>query len=43
MPIRMVKDENGNVRPKNVPDIGGGGGTGGGSGCLTMLLPLLFK
>lgn len=43
MPIRMVKDENGNVRPKNVPDIGGGGGGRGGSGCLTMLLPILLK
>lgn len=42
MPIRMVKDENGNTRPKNIPDIGGGN-SGGGSGCLTALLPILFK
>ena len=41
MPIRMVKDENGNLRPKNVPNTGGG--SSGGSGCLTMLLPILMK
>jgi len=39
MPIRMVKDENGKVSPKNVPSTGGGGA----SGCLTMLLPILLK
>lgn len=42
MPIRMVKDENGNTRPKNIPDVGGGGGNRG-SGCLTALLPILLK
>jgi len=46
MPIRIVKDRNRST-PDNYPGQGGGGGgklPGGiNSGCLTAILPLLFK
>lgn len=43
MPIRMVKDENGNTKKKTIPNIGGGGGNSGNSGCLSLLIPMLLK